>query len=91
MLNKKKEKWQEGVFTGPKAPGGYQIEKFPKRHLIVDERLKDMVKMILESVLYEHSINDIIKQLNELRVSTPEELVTIGDSEYYTICIIRGH
>lgn len=78
MLNKKKEKWEDGIFTGPKAPWGYQIEKFPKRHLIVDERLNDMVKMIFQSVLYGCSVNDIIKQLNEARLSTPDEYANTG-------------
>ena len=78
MLNKKKEKWQEGVFTGPRAPLGYHINKFPKRHLIIDEPMKDIIRMLFNLILSGHSVNHVVVSLNQARISTPEEYPKSG-------------
>ncbi|MFI3211817.1 MAG: recombinase family protein [Eubacteriales bacterium] len=54
------------------------MEKWRIRHLIVDDRVNEIIKMIFELVYCGYSVDDIIKQLNEARFSTPEEYASTG-------------
>ncbi|MFI3201955.1 MAG: hypothetical protein R3Y54_10625 [Eubacteriales bacterium] len=56
----------------------WSIEKFPQRHLIVDNYSRDIIKMMFDIIEQGCTVNRLVAVLNVRRVSTPIEYSQTG-------------
>ncbi|XMB66271.1 recombinase family protein [Mycoplasmatota bacterium zrk1] len=67
-----KQMFENGIYTASIPPYGYLISKEPKRHLVVDEYAKKIVKNIFDSYLKGKKISEICKSLNNKGILAPQ-------------------
>ena len=92
-----KNKKEQGLFLGSKAPYGYKKDKDNKNKLVIDEYESNIVKMIFELSLANKSNNDIAKILNVRNIPSPSNKKWTSSSIYnilnnreYTGCLVSN-
>lgn len=73
-----------GLFTSPVAPYGYKRDKNDIHRLVVDEEVKDIVKLIYELFIKHKSFMAVTKILSERGITTPSEYKQMQIDGYYT-------
>ena len=73
-----------GQFTSPVAPYGYKRDKNDTHRLIIDEEVKDIVKLIYELFIKHKSFMAVTKILSERGITTPSEYKQQQIKGYYT-------
>ena len=73
-----------GQFTSPVAPYGYKRDKNDIHRLVVDEEVKDIVKLIYELFIKHKSFMAVTKILSERGITTPSEYKQMQIDGYYT-------
>ena len=73
-----------GKFTSPVAPYGYKRDKNDIHRLVVDEEVKDIVKLIYELFIKHKSFMAVTKILSERGITTPSEYKQMQIDGYYT-------
>lgn len=66
-----KVRQEKGYYFGSKAPYGYIKDEKNHHHLIVDEKVRGIIKEIFERYLNKESMRSIAKDLNERKILTP--------------------
>jgi len=77
-----KNKKEQGLFLGSKAPYGYKKDKTNKNKLVIDEEKSLVVKKIFEMSLEGKSNLSIANHLNELNILSPNNSKWSSSSVY---------
>lgn len=92
-----KNKKEQGLFLGNKAPYGYKKDKLNKNKLIINKRESEVVKKIFRLALEGNSHLSIAKMLNSSGIISPKKGVWTASSIYnilnnkeYTGCLISN-
>ena len=73
-----------GQFTSPVAPYGYKRDENDIHKLVVDNKVKDIVKFIYNDFIEKQSFMAVTKDLSEMKVPTPSEYKQMQNPKYYT-------
>lgn len=73
-----------GQFTSPVAPYGYKKDKNDPHRLVIDENVKDIVKLIYGLFIEHKSFIAVTKILSEKGITTPSEYKQQQINGYYT-------
>lgn len=74
----------EGKYTGWKAPYGYQRDKHDYHKLVIDNNVKDNVKLIFYLALQNNSPTTIATILNNKNILSPSKYINKKDSKWTT-------
>ena len=92
-----KNKKEQGLFLGSKAPYGYKKDKKNKNKLVIDKTKSKIVKKIFELALQDKSNLSIANYLNELNIPSPSNskwsvssIYNILKNKEYTGCLISN-
>ena len=73
-----------GQYTSPVAPYGYKKDNNNKHKLVIDEEVKDIVKLIYNLFIKHKSFMAVTKILSEKGITTPSEYKQQKIKNYYT-------
>ncbi|MGN0960995.1 MAG: recombinase family protein, partial [Christensenellales bacterium] len=73
-----------GLFTSPVAPYGYKRDKNDIHKLVIDDEVKDVVKLIYDLYIEHKSFMAVTKILSERGITTPSEYKQQQIDGYYT-------
>ena len=73
-----------GQFTSPVAPYGYERDEQDKHKLIIDECVAPIVKYIYKDFLLKKTITAVTRDLCEAKIMSPSEYKQTKKSDYYT-------
>lgn len=80
VKSSKKEKWEQGSYTGGVPPYGYRAEWIgDKKCLFIEETTSDIVKKIFELFLSGKNRKEIVQWLYENRITRPAEYHKTGN------------
>ena len=80
VKSSRKEKWEQGSFTGGVPPYGYRAEWIgDKKCLFIEETTSDIVKKIYELFLSGKNMKEIVQWLYENRIIRPTEYHETGN------------
>lgn len=74
----------KGQFTSPVAPYGYKRDENDIHKLVVDYKVKDVVKFIFNDFIEKQSFMAVTKDLCEKQIPTPSEYKQMQNPKYYT-------
>lgn len=80
VKSSKKERWEQGSYTGGVPPYGYRAERIgDKKCLFIEETAADIVKKIFELFLSGKNMKEIVRWLYENKVVRPAEYHKTGN------------
>lgn len=80
VKSSRKEKWEQGSYTGGVPPYGYRAEWIgDKKCLFIEETTSDIVKKIFELFLSGKNMKEIVQWLYENRITRPTEYHKTGN------------
>jgi len=92
-----KNKKEQGLFLGSRAPYGYKKDKFNKNKLVIDKEKSLIVKKIFKMSLKGKSNLEIANYLNKIKVPSPSNskwssssIYNILNNKEYTGCLISN-
>lgn len=92
-----KNKKEQGLFLGSRAPFGYKKDKHNKNKLVIDKKNSKIVKEVFRLSLEGKSNREIANDLNRLKVAPPRNdlwtdscIYNILNNKEYTGCLISN-
>lgn len=92
-----KNKKEQGLFLGSKAPYGYKKDEENKNKLVINEKESIIVKKIFDMALESKSSLEIANYLNELNIPSPTNskwsastIYNILSNKEYTGCLVSN-
>lgn len=80
VKSSRKEKWEQGSYTGGVPPYGYRAERIgDKKCLFIEETTSDIVKKIFGLFLSGKNMKEIVQWLYENRITRPAEYHKTGN------------